>query len=80
MSRDHESWATNDGNNVMVPNPNEMISTTAPVDFSTSKFCNVIWFKGISALDRGGGLNAMYHSRYIYVMCCECVDSDVYRH
>ncbi len=31
MSRDHESWATDDGNNVMVPNPNEMISTTTPV-------------------------------------------------
>jgi hypothetical protein len=28
MSKDHESWATNDGNHVMVPNPNEMISTT----------------------------------------------------
>ncbi len=31
MSKDHESWVTNDGNNVMVPNPNEMIFTTAPV-------------------------------------------------
>jgi len=31
MSRDHESWATNDGNHVMVPNPNEMISTIAPM-------------------------------------------------
>jgi hypothetical protein len=31
MSRDHESWATNDGNHVMVPNLNETISTVAPV-------------------------------------------------
>jgi hypothetical protein len=31
MSRDHESWATNDGNHVMVPNPNEMISIVALV-------------------------------------------------
>ncbi len=31
MSRDHESWATNDGNHVMVPNLNEMISTFAPM-------------------------------------------------
>jgi hypothetical protein len=31
MSRDHESWATDDGNHVMVPNPSEMISTTALV-------------------------------------------------
>ncbi len=29
MSKDHESWATNDGNHVMVPNPNDMISTIA---------------------------------------------------
>jgi hypothetical protein len=27
MSKDHESWVTNDGNHVMVPNPNKMIST-----------------------------------------------------
>ncbi len=31
MSRDLESWATNDGNHVMVPNPNEMISIIAPM-------------------------------------------------
>ncbi len=31
ISRDHESWATNDGNHVMVPNFNEMISTTTLV-------------------------------------------------
>jgi hypothetical protein len=31
MSKDHESWATNDGNHVMVPNPSEMISTIALV-------------------------------------------------
>jgi hypothetical protein len=31
MSRDHEPWATNDENHIMVPNPNEMISITAPV-------------------------------------------------
>ncbi len=31
MSRDHESWVTNDGNHVMVPNPNEMISIVALV-------------------------------------------------
>jgi hypothetical protein len=31
MSRDHESWAANDGNHVMVPNPSEMISTVALV-------------------------------------------------
>jgi hypothetical protein len=36
MSRDHESWATNDGNHVMVPNPSEMISTIAPVIRVTS--------------------------------------------
>ncbi len=29
MSRDHDSWAVDDGNRVMVPNPSEMISTTA---------------------------------------------------
>jgi hypothetical protein len=26
MSKDHESWAIDDGNHVMVPNFNEMIS------------------------------------------------------
>jgi hypothetical protein len=26
MSRDHDSWAIDDGNHVMVPNPSEMIS------------------------------------------------------
>jgi hypothetical protein len=31
MSRDHESWATNDGNHVMVPNPSEMISIATPM-------------------------------------------------
>jgi hypothetical protein len=31
MSKDHESWVTNDGNHVMVPNPNEMISITTPM-------------------------------------------------
>jgi hypothetical protein len=31
MSKDHESWVTNDGNHVMVPNPNEMISIAALV-------------------------------------------------
>jgi hypothetical protein len=31
MSRDHESWAIDDGNHVMVPNPNEMIFTTTPL-------------------------------------------------
>jgi hypothetical protein len=31
MSRFHQSWAVDDGNHVMVPNPNEMISTTALV-------------------------------------------------
>ncbi len=28
MSRDHESWAVDHGNHVMVPNPSEMISIT----------------------------------------------------
>jgi hypothetical protein len=28
MSKDHESWAIDDGNHVMVPNFNEMISIT----------------------------------------------------
>jgi hypothetical protein len=31
MSRNHESWAIEDGNHVMVPNPNEMISIIALV-------------------------------------------------
>ncbi len=31
MLRDHESWVANDGNHVMVPNLNEMISTIAPM-------------------------------------------------
>jgi hypothetical protein len=31
MSRDHESWVVDDGNHVMVPNPNEMISTNTLV-------------------------------------------------
>jgi hypothetical protein len=31
MSRDHESWVTNDGNHVIIPNPNEMISIIAPM-------------------------------------------------
>jgi hypothetical protein len=31
MSRDHGSWAANDGNHVMVPNPNEMISIATPM-------------------------------------------------
>jgi len=30
MSKDHESWAVDDGNHVMVPNFNEMISINAP--------------------------------------------------
>jgi hypothetical protein len=25
------------------------------------------------------GLDVVYHSRYFYVMCCECGDSDCYR-
>ncbi len=29
MLKDHGSWVTNDGNHVMVSNPNEMISTVA---------------------------------------------------
>jgi hypothetical protein len=29
MSKDHEPWATNDGNHVMIPNLSEMISTVA---------------------------------------------------
>jgi hypothetical protein len=35
MSRDHESWATNDGNHVMVLNPNEMISIVALVTIAS---------------------------------------------
>jgi hypothetical protein len=31
MSKGHESWAIDDGNHVMVPNLNEMISTIAPM-------------------------------------------------
>jgi hypothetical protein len=31
MLIDHESWVANDGKHVMVPNPNEMISTAAPM-------------------------------------------------
>ncbi len=31
MSKDHESWVVDDGNHVMVPNPNKMISTAAPM-------------------------------------------------
>jgi hypothetical protein len=31
MSKDRESWAKDDGNHVMVPNLNEMISTIALV-------------------------------------------------
>ncbi len=31
MSKDHDSWATKDGNHVMVPNPSEMISIAAPM-------------------------------------------------
>ncbi len=31
MSRDHESWAINDGNHVMVLNFNEMIPIVAPM-------------------------------------------------
>jgi hypothetical protein len=31
MSKDRESWAVDDGNHVMVSNPNEMISIAAPV-------------------------------------------------
>jgi hypothetical protein len=30
MSEDHGLWASDDGNHVMVSNPSEMISTTAP--------------------------------------------------
>jgi len=26
------------------------------------------------------GLDVVYHSRYFYVMCCECGDNDGYRH
>jgi hypothetical protein len=29
--KDHESWAIDDGNHVMVPNLSEMISTIAPM-------------------------------------------------
>jgi hypothetical protein len=31
MSKDHESWVIDDGNHVMVPNLNEMISIVAPM-------------------------------------------------
>jgi hypothetical protein len=31
MTRDHESWAIDDGNHVMVPNLSEMISITTPM-------------------------------------------------
>jgi hypothetical protein len=31
MSKDHESWAEDYGNHVMVLNPNEMISIVAPI-------------------------------------------------
>ncbi len=27
----------------------------------------------------GGGSDVVYHSRYFYVMCCECGDNDGYR-
>jgi hypothetical protein len=36
MLRDHESWAIDDGNHVMVPNPNEMISTVAPMTITNA--------------------------------------------
>jgi hypothetical protein len=31
MSKDYESWVTDDENHVMVPNPSEMISIVTPV-------------------------------------------------
>jgi len=31
MSKDHESWVVDDGNHVIIPNLNEMISTIAPM-------------------------------------------------
>jgi hypothetical protein len=37
MSTNHESWATNDGNHVMVPNPNEMISIVTIVTRANMK-------------------------------------------
>jgi hypothetical protein len=27
-----------------------------------------------------GNLDVMYHLGYYYVMCCECADSDGYKH
>jgi hypothetical protein len=37
MLRDHESWATDDGNHVMVPNLSEMISTVALVTITSTQ-------------------------------------------
>jgi hypothetical protein len=37
MSKDHESWATNDGNHVMVPSLNEMIFTTTSMTRASTK-------------------------------------------
>jgi hypothetical protein len=49
--------------------------------------CNCFWFSMFWAwifvllqLNQSFGLNVMYYSKYIYVMCCECRDNDGYKH
>jgi hypothetical protein len=37
MSKYHESWAIDNGNHVMVPNPNEMISIAAPMTRASAR-------------------------------------------
>jgi hypothetical protein len=47
--------------------------------FPTNKFCNVIWFRGTLALDRGVVGMWCTIQCIFYVMCYECGDSDGYR-
>jgi hypothetical protein len=49
--------------------------------------CNCFWFFMFQAwifvllqLSQSFGLNVVYHSKYFYVMCCECGDNNGYRH
>jgi hypothetical protein len=38
------------------------------------------WILALLQMSQSFGLDVVYHSRYFYVMCCECSDNDGYRH
>jgi hypothetical protein len=38
------------------------------------------WILTLLQVSQSFGLDVAYHLRYFYVTCCECGDSDGYRH